>query len=118
METLYTGHPLIARLGDIGRSRAPSEAAGFVFPGNRIIELPNRSMKPEAHFQFNPDDVTIALETARIHLTEADWEDAILWHTHPQGSLGPSQTDWDNKIPGVTHLIVSLTPEGEIPTLY
>jgi len=109
---------ILARIGRIGRDRAPIEAAGFIFPGSRIIELANRSHTPTRNFEFEPQDVILAIEAAHLELTDEDWEQAILWHTHPGGNIGPSSVDIANRIEVITHLVVALTDDGEIPTYY
>lgn len=115
---IHTDSPVITHIGDLGRLRAPIEAAGFVFPGDRLIELANRSHTPTTNFEFEPEDVMLAIQAAQLDLTDEDWEDAVFWHTHPGGMIGPSKVDLDNRLGPITHLVVTLTPEGYIPTSY
>lgn len=109
---------VIARIALIGRDRMPIEAAGFIFQGSHVIELANRSMMPTKNFEFEPEDVLIAVEMAHLELTDDDWHDAVLWHTHPAGNIGPSSTDIENKLGPIRHLVVALTDAGPIPTYY
>lgn len=118
LSELHQGSPLVDRIGDIGSLRAPNEAAGFLLPDGSVIELANRSSTPRTRFEFNPDDVAIALEAAQLRPTSEQWDRAVFWHTHPGGGLGPSSIDMKNRVGPITHLVVALTDEGYIPTIY
>lgn len=110
----------------IGRTRAPSEACGVLIPdgpgGNpRVVELPNRAPQHHQNFLFFSDDLLLAVKTwlTRVETDGAThWRDLTIWHTHPGGGMGPSTIDMRNKIPDLNHLVVTLTPEGPVPTWY
>jgi len=117
MRSLPLDPGMISRLGDIGDKRAPHEAAGFIL-GDHIIELHNISETPLNRFEFTVEEVAMALLKAELLPSDKDWEDAVFWHTHPGGLVGPSEIDRENRVGPITHLVVSLTPEGWCGTLY
>lgn len=104
-------HSIIA----IGRTRSPAEACGLLLiddssPDQRVIELANRSMRPQTSYEFTGDDAYIALTNNGVE----DWNyvEVSVWHTHPGGSIGPSTEDIMQKLEGVPHLVVALLDDG------
>lgn len=65
---------------------APYEACGFILYNDEIVEIPNVAQFPERGFKMD-----------RFHLIKNVGEHmnsvAGIWHTHPKGTLLPSQTD-------------------------
>ena len=102
---------LIGEIGRIGRLRSPAEACGMLAEAPddsplRIIELPNRSMNPTEEYEVWGKDLGLAIEPY------SGYDVAALWHTHPKGTLGPSQTDLMNVIEAVPMLLVTLLADG------
>jgi len=65
---------------------APFEACGFIMDDGEIVEIRNESPTPLSSFQMG-----------RVQFTEKVGHriDAVqaIWHTHPRGSIHPSQKD-------------------------
>lgn len=107
-----TGTALEA-IGRIGRARFPREACGLLLPhpdalDRVVIELPNRSLNPEWEYQFTGDD-------AGMELAAGKWnhhDDVAIWHTHPHGSIGPSDQDIMRKLTDINYLVVALLDDG------
>lgn len=115
---LTLSNATLLKLNNIGELRRPSEAVGVIVHTNRVIELPNRSDRPHDRFLFGVEDLMMELDNNRVTMSEQDWEDMVIWHTHPGGLVGPSSLDLVNRVAPVQHLVITLTPEGPIPTLY
>lgn len=104
----------------IGLRRSPKEACGVITPDERVWEVANRSPEPTQNYILERDDVLTTLKTWG-ETWPGDPGDVLLviWHTHPNGLIGPSRDDLINKrihaldtgfeLP---HLVVSL-PNGE-----
>jgi proteasome lid subunit RPN8/RPN11 len=109
---------IVHRIMAIAELRHPAEAVGMMID-DQVLELPNRSLKPLSSFLFTPADIALTLQNNNIDPNI--WQrpgDIILWHTHPSGGVGPSRLDVQNKLQYVRHLVVTVTPEGPIPTWY
>lgn len=109
---------VIEKLGLIAQRVRPVEAVGLVLPGGRIIELPNRSLNATESFVTSGGDIRLALEVAHIEMTELDWAETVLWHSHPGGGIGPSRVDMRNRVEGLRHLVITLAGDDVIPTFY
>lgn len=124
--------PILAEIERIGRRRAPSEACGLVLPlpgdtsrrsgiAARVIELPNRSMSPRDEYELRGSDIELALEhwMGRDDVTQDHVDSMVVWHTHPNGQVGPSRGDLDYKPGGLSMIVVTLLPErGYVHTLF
>lgn len=104
---------IVREIERIGKDRAPAEACGvllpFKFRGQQVLEMPNRSSTPHDEFVMRSDDVKIALEDfCEVHTSVEVWSRIAIWHTHPNGNLGPSRTDVHNKPEDTDCLVVSL----------
>jgi proteasome lid subunit RPN8/RPN11 len=100
----------IARYGTI---RKPNEACGLIL-GDRIIELRNASQLDRTwnYWLGLPCNILSQLRIANADLTQFTAGNYIIWHTHPQGLIGPSPGDMETKIKGVEYLVVTLTEDG------
>lgn len=101
-----------------GMNRRPSEAVGVIVKGDKVIELPNRSMTPHNSFILDVNDIAVELQNMRITMTPSDWESLVIWHTHPGGLIGPSRIDMQNRVERLLHLVVAMTESGPVPTFY
>ena len=106
-------HELV-EIDRIGKLRAPTEACGLLLSvphhGRTVIELPNRSLTAEDHYEFKGSDAYIELK---------DYDDElVVWHTHPGGLIGPSRDDMRTRHEDYWYLVVTLTPEGPVPTFF
>ena len=114
---------MLVEIGRIGELRKPNEACGVLLPipmRNRVVwEVPNRAEDGTDKFEMHSDDVVIMLEEwAADNAQYAVWENIVLWHTHPSGSIGPSKADLENKIEKCGNLVVSLTDSGPVATWF
>lgn len=114
---------MLVEIGRIGELRKPNEACGVLLPipmRNRVVwEVPNRAEDGTDKFEMHSDDVVIMLEEwAADNAQHAVWENIVLWHTHPSGSIGPSKADLENKIEKCGNLVVSLTDSGPVATWF
>lgn len=93
-------------------SKAPQEAVGLLTKDDRIIPLTNQSSEPENNFEILRSELIEALgnETSLVDLT--------LWHSHPNGGVGPSRTDMKQRIPHLTHLVVTIIDGDVVYTYY
>jgi proteasome lid subunit RPN8/RPN11 len=113
---------VIQEIGRIGVERKPCEAVGVLLPfpwrGQRVWEMPNRSKTPHNTFEIHSSDIVITLQEWVDEVTEAEWSNIVLWHTHPDGQVGPSTADLENKIEQCGNLVVALTEDGPVPTWF
>lgn len=86
--------------------------------GNRVVTVPNRSEEPHTGFRMLGSDLHFALEHWFESAPSELWREVIFWHTHPSGGIGPSRIDMQNKPPSGYNLVVAITADGPIPTLY
>jgi proteasome lid subunit RPN8/RPN11 len=108
---------IVQEIARIGRLRAPNEACGLLLPipyrGRQVWEMPNRSMKPHDSFEMHGTDMLLALEGFFPAEPTAEWLSGITaWHTHPQGNVGPSRNDLQNKPAYIRSLVVSIPEKG------
>lgn len=115
---LTLSHSALLIIGEIGERREPAEACGIVIHAQQVIELPNRSLTPHSTFRMLMEDIAFELDRRKERLTEEQWLEMVIWHTHPGGLIGPSRTDIKNKVPRLRHLVVALTEDGPIPSYY
>lgn len=95
--------------------KLPEEAVGFLTVEGRVIELTNRSIKPEANFEVTKADLINVLSDESNY---TDLTRIIFWHSHPGGGIGPSRTDMQQKIPGITHLVATIVDDDLVYTFY
>lgn len=86
------------------------------YNNSTVLELPNRSLEPHT-YRMNMSDMRIELEDWILD-QPPEYRGMIIWHTHPDGGIGPSREDMQAKPPKATFLVVALTPEGPIPALF
>jgi proteasome lid subunit RPN8/RPN11 len=107
---------VVPRIIELGMAEAPREACGLVIPcldeppDEWVRPLRNRHPHPEQAYEIDPLTVKGLLED--LQRQERVWEDVLIWHTHPQGQVGPSKGDMDYRHLGLKYLVVSL-PRGE-----
>ena len=108
---------VIPRIIEIGMAEAPKEACGLVIPDLNyppdqwVHQLQNRAENPLNHYKIDGQTL-FQIATDRNHEGDREWEDVLIWHTHPSGSPTPSDGDYDAKIPGAKYLVVAL-PSGQ-----
>ena len=115
----------IQEIARIGHDRKPAEACGIVLPtplrGRRVWEVPNRSMKPQTSFEISSEDLRILIQDwLDVPENRPMLPDAVIWHTHPGGGLGPSKYDMRYRFPHLNNLVVTLgeRPEDAKPTWF
>lgn len=108
---------IVDSIGQIGEFRKPNEAVGIIVK-QKVFELPNRGLDPQHGFTIHTDDIRITLENNAILMHQTDWDNMVLWHTHPGGSIGPSPMDMRTKVVNVMNLVIALTDDGPVPTIY
>lgn len=101
-----------AELLRITRERAPLEAVGLILPDGSVMELPNHAENPESNFKASREDMRECLSP------EVDLEEVALWHSHPQGGIGPSRMDMKSKTPFHHHLVVSFVNNDLVLSWY
>lgn len=108
----------IAQACSYGKLRHPNEAVGFIIAG-RTLELPNHAQDPSTGFKVSITDLINRIAKWPQEITDAEWEEAIIWHTHPAGGVGPSRIDMANKLEGLKkHLVISFHEERYILSWY
>ena len=118
MASLTLTKTMLEGIVQIGNMRQPCEAVGIIVHRTAIVELPNRSLTSHTSFVLDVNDIPLQLQLLDIDMTADDWTRIVVWHTHPNGFIGPSKVDLRNKVPGVTHLVIALTEDKPIPTFY
>lgn len=116
---------LLEAINLIARNQAPLEACGIILPtpheGNQVISVPNRADNPKQAFKVLGNDIRVAMGSWLETAESDELRQVILWHSHPNGGIGPSRIDMrakDRKITGLAYLVVSLTEDGPIPCFY
>lgn len=116
---------LLAEIDRIGKERAPSEACGVLLmrpryhtPESQVVELPNRSMRAHDTYEIYTGDMRIELGSWIHDTSEEEISHMAIWHTHPQGNIGPSGRDMKTRNKELNYLVVALTDTGPIPTWF
>jgi proteasome lid subunit RPN8/RPN11 len=109
---IHLSEKILAEIVDLGLLRYPMEACGVLLPPpthySQVIELPNRSKNGHDSYEIWPADVRVAIENWAKSVDEDQRNRIAIWHTHPQGNVGPSRGDLHNRIEGATYLVVAL----------
>lgn len=107
MITTYLEPSVVEEIAKVGRERAPVEACGILLPtpfkGKRVWEMPNRSMEGNNTFELHGADIVITLDE-----WDGDFKQVAIWHTHPDGGVGPSRADLQTRLSQVGNLVVTL----------
>lgn len=103
------------QLANLARSGAPREVVGLITGRGEVILLPNHSVNPENSFEIRKHDI---LSVIRMNELEADLVDLTLWHSHPNGGVGPSRIDMQQRLPFMQHLVVTLSDDDVVFTWY
>ena len=98
----------------IGLERSPQEACGLVLPPGKVVELRNVCPTPRKSYLVDNGELEQVLtkfidDTRAFDLHPSDF---LVWHTHPRGTIGPSEGDLEARQEGFKYLVVSL-PDGE-----
>ena len=112
MKTQVLEESIVREIARVGRARVPNEACGILLPtphkGKRVWEMPNRSKYPHDSFEMHGADMAISIAE-----WDGDYEDIVIWHTHPGGNVGPSQYDIVNRVEKLANLVVSVPEKGK-----
>jgi [CysO sulfur-carrier protein]-S-L-cysteine hydrolase len=111
MRSLRLTHEQVQTIVNHARAGAPQEVCGLIAGqmgiAQQIVPIPNRSVTPETHFEME----AIALLKAYKTMDATGVELFAVYHSHPQTSPIPSQTDIRQamrNMPNAYQLIVSL----------
>lgn len=105
---------MVNEIGRIGKERKPNEACGVLLPHPRsphegsksqVVELPNRSLKPDT-YRMATADIRLAVE--ELNLSKDEVDRMAIWHTHPGGGIGPSRDDMIRRVRDVPYLVVAI----------
>ena len=98
----------------IGQKRQPNEACGVILPHDLVVELPNVAKNPTEAYEIDNEDLVKVLVPLLQSEDEGDLQrsDIIIWHTHPSGSVGPSEADMMARASGFRYLVVAV-PSGK-----
>jgi len=91
----------------------PFEAVGLMQEGGPIIALENHSESPGNSFEIHKEEIINAIEDYGF-----DPMAVVLWHSHPNGGVGPSTTDMRSKTPFNHHLVVTVDGGNLVYTWY
>lgn len=109
---------MIDEIVRIGRDRAPAEACGIITPepirGRWVWECVNRSESPNDSMVMRGQDVVLLLERLYPDVPHNIIPRLVVWHTHPQGNVGPSAFDLQHKPPKLRCLVVALGKGDEV----
>ena len=108
-------HPNTQRkLKEHAKEAAPNEAVGLLDGIGKVFLLDNISANPHNSFVVTKEQILATVQQPGF----VGVEDAVLWHSHPGGLVGPSVEDIRNKTMFKTHLVVSLLEDGVLLTVY
>lgn len=97
--TLVLSSAILDDLQELARQAAPEEACGLLFGDNvtvsGFLSTKNVAEQPLRHFEINPSDL-IAAERA---MRGGGPNITGYFHSHPSGSVSPSQTDAEMAAP-------------------
>jgi len=106
---------VVAQILTIGADRLPLEACGVIPPDQQVVETPNSHPTPTKAYAIDVEDLGNAILAyvgrSGVHPHDLSREHFIVWHTHPLGSVGPSQGDLDTRVEGFRYVVVSM-PQG------
>lgn len=114
MMLLIDGEGSALELHKVADEAAPGEAVGLLTADGRVIPLTNHASEPGSNFEVTKEDILSAI---RMHEVE-DLTGLTLWHSHPNGGVGPSRIDMQQRLPFCDHLVVTLTETGVVFTWY
>jgi len=100
----------------IALKRVPNEAVGIIY-NDQAYELRNDSETPDHHFEFEVKDLRLLIMSLEVPILEVN-EEVALWHSHPEGGVGPSRFDMQNRTPLKHHLVIALVDGDIVPTWY
>lgn len=122
MTLTYVTDEVVEQIAAIGAQRAPREACGLLLPPcydhdppcKQVIELRNAHEEGVGCYRVATADIAEVLgDFFTRHQWSTEVNDAyFLWHTHPNGTEGPSSGDMRYRIPGVRYLVVSFGDTG------
>ena len=101
---------------EIVREHAPHESVGIIYD-DIVYELRNDHDFPDSNFSVNKQELRRLTEDLGIAVEDI-LEQVFLWHSHPNGGVGPSRFDMTNKTPLKHHLVVALVEDDIVPTWY
>lgn len=88
------------------------EAVGILLQNDQIILLENSSSNPQGEFLVDKQAIIDALTGVE------DITDITLWHSHPEGGIGPSRIDMQQKTAFPNHLVITLVVDELVYTWY
>lgn len=95
----------------IANNAAPHEAVGLILNGTQIVQMFNHSTSPHNSFLVKKEQILERVKNSSL-------QDAVLWHSHPSGGVGPSRVDMQQRTKLLHHLVVSLTENGPVFSWY
>ena len=108
--------PLKRRLLQIVRFEYPKEAVGIIH-GDKVYQLTNISPEPHKEFAVDVDELKRLLKYRTTDIRDI-YDNVFFWHSHPNGGVGPSRFDMQNRTPLKHHLVVALVEEDIVPMWY
>jgi len=97
----------------------PREVGGLIVDG-RDIEVLHNYAQGDSTFEFRLTDIHKVLSRHDLWTvpTPELVERIVLWHSHPNGGVGPSREDMRHKTPLKYHLVVAYVKGVLVPTWY
>jgi proteasome lid subunit RPN8/RPN11 len=103
---LYLPQDLVWGMLEHARGTLPHECVGLLFgkgdEARRQVELPNTATEPGRRFEAEPEALLAALQGA----DRLGDELVAVYHSHPNGTQTPSETDLQEARYAVPHLII------------
>lgn len=104
-----THDEVVEQITQWGIEHAPQEVCGLIHTrrdGFMVYRVTNIAADPCREYTFD------ASELVEVMAEVPTRNDVICWHTHPGGTVGPSEGDVRRKVRGVRYLVVAI-PTGE-----
>jgi len=116
-QLLWVSPELVDQILLVAESEELVETCGVVTPDSQVMRLPNVSSSPANSYEIRSEDLVNALvdycRRANVELRDIDCQDVIIWHTHPNGLIGPSRRDMQYKVNGFRYVVITL-PTREV----
>ena len=109
---------LLRELRDSALGSPDRERVGLILPSEEVVLLSNVAAKPQRSFSVHFSEVKEAIKQAGYGFNETILKQTTFWHTHPGGGVGPSRTDMQNKVPHMSHLVLTLSGDDIVPAWY
>jgi len=102
---------LLEAIQSIALNERPNEAVGLILPDDEVVQLENFSDTPDKAFAIRSTALSSMLKSHGWSVTQETLEKTTIWHSHPNGGVGPSIRDLRSRVFPFSFLVVSIQGE-------